>query len=126
MIFKLRTSNKTAGIFENIGMSTNLQPFALSKIAIALSIFCDKELEENDFNTDNDGLELNRQTITGDHDNLFRAVIIYGCRHSISEEEYFPKYLKAHLDRGAKLLDQEFRYNSKNFFNHLCELNEGI
>jgi len=58
MIFKLRTSNKTAGIFENIGMSTNLQPFALSKIAIALSIFCDKELEENDFNTDNDGLEL--------------------------------------------------------------------
>ena len=51
MIFKLKTSKKTMEIFEQVGQSTNLQPFSLSKIAIALSVASDKPLEENDFKT---------------------------------------------------------------------------
>ena len=38
---------------------------------------------------------------------------------------YFPKYLKAHLDRGAKLLKNEFKY-SRNFIDHLCKLEDSI
>ncbi|MFI3141563.1 MAG: DndE family protein [Clostridia bacterium] len=30
----------------------------------------------------------------------------------ISDDEYFQKYLKAHLDRGAQLLHSEFKYNN--------------
>lgn len=125
MIFKLKTAKKTMEIFEQIGQSTNLQPFSLSKIAIALSVASDKPLEDNDFKTNNEGLELNRQTITGDHDNLFKSVIIVELNKPITDEEYFPKYLKAHLDRGAIMLDSEFKY-SKNFLDHLCNLDKSI
>lgn len=125
MIFKLKTSKKTMEIFEMIGQKTNLQPFSLSKIAIALSIASDNPLSENDFNTNNEGLELNRQTITGDHDTLFKSLIIADLKQPITDEEYFPKYLKAHIDRGAILLESEFKY-SRNLLDHLCKLDESI
>ena len=112
-------------IFEVVGQSTNLQPFSLSKIAIALSVASDKPLVEDDFKTNNEGLELNRQTITGDHDTLFKSLIIAELKMPISDEDYFPKYLKAHLDRGAIMLESEFRY-SRNFLDHLCDLDSGI
>ena len=80
MIFKLRTSKETMEIFEEIGTSLHLQPYALCKIAIALSLRkC--EMDEQDFQTDNDGLELNRQTITGEYDELFKALIISYFKH---------------------------------------------
>lgn len=125
MIFKLKTSKKTIKIFEMIGQKTNLQPFSLSKIAIALSVASDNPLSENDFNTNNEGLELNRQTITGDHDTLFKSLIIADLKQPITDEEYFPKYLKAHIDRGAILLESEFKY-SRNLLDHLCKLDESI
>lgn len=125
MIFKLKTSKKSMEIFEQVGQRTNLQPFSLSKIAIALSIASNIPLIDEDFKTNNDGLELNRQTITGDHDVLFKSLIISELKKPISDEEYFPKYLKAHLDRGAILLDSEFKY-SRNFLDHLCKLDESI
>ena len=78
-----------------------------------------------DFNTDNDGLELSRQTIFGDHDLLFKSLIISREDRSINEEEYFPSVVKAHLDRGAKLLEDEKRY-TKDFYNHLCRLDMNI
>lgn len=125
MIFKLKTSKNTMEIFERIGNSTNLQPFALSKVAIALSIASSKPLNDKDFLTNNEGLELNRQTITGDHDALFKSLIYLEEKRNLTEDEYFPKYLKAHLDRGAKLLESEFKY-SKNFIDHLCKIEESI
>ena len=125
MIFKLKTSKQTMEIFEQVGQSTNLQPFSLSKIAIALSIASNEPLKDGDFKTNNEGLELNRQTITGDHDTLFKSLIIAELKIPISDEEYFPKYLKAHLDRGAVMLDSEFKY-SRNFLDHLCKLDESI
>ena len=75
--------------------------------------------------TDNSGLELSRQTIFGDHDLLFKSLIINTEKRSISEDEYFPVLVKAHLDRGAKLLEDEKRY-SKDFYNHLCNLDSNL
>ena len=57
MIFKLKTSKKTMEIFEQVGQSTNLQPFSLSKIAIALSVASDKPLDEADFKTNNENAQ---------------------------------------------------------------------
>ena len=125
MIFKLKTSKTTLEIFEEVGASVRLQPFALAKIAIALSIRDEKELSENDFKTNNDGLELNRQTITGEYDDVFKALIISRENKPLTDEEYFPLYLKAHLDRGAVMLESEFKY-SRNFLDHLCKLDESI
>ena len=111
MIFKIRTSKRTMELFEEISASEKLQPFALSKLAISLSLKSDEPLSEADFQTDNLGLELNRQTITGEYDLLYKCLIEMYENCHIDDDEYFQKYLKAHLDRGAKLLHSEFKYS---------------
>ena len=90
MIFKLKTSKKTQEIFEEIGKSTALKPYTLVKHAIAWSL--KEQGKITSFDSDTDGLELNRQTITGEY------------------EEYFPKYMKAHIDRGAILLESRYKH----------------
>ena len=124
MTHKLHTSKKTQDIFNYLNKTTGLQPFILSKLAIALSVRKGM-VERIDYETDNDGLELSRQTIFGDHDLLFKSLIINTENRLISEDEYFPSIVKAHLDRGAKLLEDEKRY-SKDFYNHLCQLDMNI
>ena len=124
MANKLRVSKKTQEIFSKVGTSNGLPPYALSKLAIALSIR-KGSLSEQDYGTDNEGQELNRQTIFGDHDLIFKCLIMMNAGQSLTEDEYFPKTVKAHLDRGAVLLDQEYRY-SNDLLSHLTKLHSSI
>ena len=124
MTNKLHTSLKTQEIFSSLGQSLSLQPFILSKLAIALSIR-KGALAPSDFETDNNGLELSRQVIFGDHDLLFRSLIVKNAGRAIREDDYFPDLVKAHLDRGAKLLEDEKRY-TKDFYNHMCRLDDNL
>lgn len=126
MIFKLKTSQETQKIFEEIGTVVHLQPFALCKLALALSLRNDEKLSDENFKSDSDGLELNRQTITGEYDDLFRALIVSHTKNKLNDEEYFPKYMKAHIDRGAKYLYSEYKYSNGNFYKHLTELDKGL
>lgn len=112
MIFKIKTSKKTLSLFEEIAASTNYAPFILAKLSISLSIKSEIPLQENDFATDTLGLELNRQTITGEWDALYKCLIEMFEGKYIEDDEYFQKYVKAHLDRGAKMLHSEFKYNN--------------
>lgn len=112
MVFKIRTSKKTMAIFEEIAASTNYAPFILSKLAISMSLKSKSPLKESDFKTDSYGLELNRQTITGEWDELYKGLVEMFEGHHLSDDEYFQKYLKAHLDRGARMIYSEFRYSS--------------
>ena len=121
MVFKIRTSKKTMAIFEEMAASTNYAPFILSKLAISLSIKSGTPLQDPDFKTDTFGLELNRQTITGEWDELYKGLVeMFEGRH-ISDDDYFQKYLKAHLDRGARLLYSEFKYNNDFLLSLLSE-----
>ena len=113
-------------IFEELGASIRLQPFALAKLALALSIRDETQLNDEDFRTDSEGLELNRQTITGEYDDLFKALIIYHTKRFLEDEEYFPKYMKAHLDRGASMLYNEYRYSGSRFYKHLVNLDDSL
>lgn len=124
MIYKLRTSKETMKIFESVGTSEGLQPFALAKIAIALSIHSGG-LDPADFKTNTEGLELNRQTIFGEYETLFKAVLVMEKKSSLPDEEFFPKLVKAHLDRGAKLLQNEVRYGM-HFYSNLLSLDNNI
>ena len=112
MVFKIRTSKKTMIMFEEMAASTNYAPFILSKLSISLSIKSEIPLEESDFKTDTYGLELNRQTITAEWDDLYKCLITMAEQRHIEDDEYFQKYIKAHLDRGAKMLYSEFKYNN--------------
>ena len=64
----------------------------------------------DDYHSDTDGLELNRQTITGEYDIYFKVLIEQAAGRQLSEDEYFPKYLKAHIDRGALILESRYKH----------------
>ena len=66
---------------------------------------------EEDFKSDTNGLELNRQTITAEWDQLYKCLIEMFEKRYLSDDEFFQKYIKAHLDRGARILYSEFKYN---------------
>lgn len=123
MIFRLRTSQKTMEIFDDLLKKTNLKPFALAKLAIALSL--QKEYATLRFDTNSNGLDLNKQTITGKYDVMYRCLIEQHCGRHLQEEEYFPRHVKAHIDRGAILLAEEYKY-AKDFLSHLANLEEAI
>ena len=124
MAFKLKTSKKTEEIFDRIEKSENMPWYTLVKLAMALSIRS-APLESSDFNSNTLGRELNRQTITGDADALYKCLMELRESRHLTDEEFFPKYVKAHIDRGAILLDQEQKYAS-NFLIHLSDLSNGI
>lgn len=125
MATRLKTSKKTEEIFAHIGQSLGLQPFALSKIAISLSLKYEKPFTEEELKTDSNGLELNRQTIVGEYDSLFTSLIAFKEKKELTDEQIFPMLYKAHIDRGAILLEREYRYNKK-FYSHLSNLQRGI
>ena len=125
MAFKLKTSKKSEEIFSRIEASENLPFYVTVKLAMAMSMRSEQPLIEKDFHTNTLGRELNRQTITGDADALYKCLMeLYENRH-LSDEEFFPDYVKAHIDRGALMLDREQKYG-EDFLVHLTELEKGI
>lgn len=125
MAFKLKTSKKTAEIFDRIESSEHLQCYTLVKLAIAISLRSDEPLKDSDFHTNTLGRELNRQTITGDADALYKCLMELHAHRHLTDEDFFPGFVKAHIDRGAIILDQEQRYGG-DFLVHLTELDKGI
>jgi DNA sulfur modification protein DndE len=113
MGFRLKTSKKTKEIFEEIGKSSNLKPFAISKIAVSLSLKDKTPIDEYE-NNDTNGLELQRSTVTGDLDLIFKALIEVNLGHNISDDEYYPHFMKLHMDRGAELLLNQYKYSGGN------------
>ncbi len=102
MIFRLKTSKQTQQIFEELERRTNFKPYTLVKHAIAWSVA--EKTSVKDFKSDSNGLDLNRQTITGDNEEYFKAVFELIEGRFLEEDEFFPQYVKAHIDRGSKLL----------------------
>ncbi|MDE6788277.1 MAG: DndE family protein [Ruminococcus sp.] len=102
MIFRLKTSKQTQEIFEELERRTNYKPYTLVKHAIAWSVA--ENTSVADFKSDSNGLDLNRQTITGDNEEYFKAMFELIEGRFLEEEEFFPQYVKAHIDRGSKLL----------------------
>ena len=125
MAFKIKTSKKTEEIISRLELSHNLPCYTLVKLAMALSLRSEKPLEEGDFKTNTLGRELNRQTITGDADVLYKCLMELYAKKHLSDEEFFPGHVKAHIDRGIILLEQEARYGD-DLLIHLTELEKGI
>ena len=124
MAFKLKTSKKTEEILTQIESRVNIPYATLVKLSLALSLR-QGPLSEEDFKTNNLGRELNRQTITGDSDPLYKCLFEVCANRHMSDEEYFPGAVKAHLDRGSILLQNELRYSGSDFLEHLSELEKG-
>lgn len=127
MGFRLKTSLETKEIFEELGSRMNLKPFALSKLAISMSL-TNNEPIENYKSLDNNGLELNRQTITAQYDLLFKTLIEQHAGKHLTDDEYFPTHAKLHIDRGAVMLKNRYNYSSnmEHFINQIIKENISI
>lgn len=121
MGFRLKTSKKTKELFEELGASANLKPFALSKIAVSMSLNHDIPIDEYE-SLDTNGLELQRSTVTGEFDDIFKALIEMNLGRHITDDEYYPHYMKLHMDRGAELLYNKYKYSGGNLEKFLTQL----
>ncbi|MFZ3172298.1 MAG: DndE family protein [Carboxydocellales bacterium] len=108
MQFRLKTSVKTMNILKDLQSCTNLTPNVLARLAISLSLG-DPDQVDN-FPTNTNGLEFNRHTLTGSHDLIYKSLIAQHCGRHLTDEEYFPYYIKLHLDRGVIKLFNEYKY----------------
>ena len=124
MAYKLKASQQTEEILTRLEASENLPWPTLAKLAISLSIR-QGPLMELELYTDNRGREVNRQTVTGEADVLYKCLMELQPDRFLPDEEYFPTYVKGHLDRGAELLEREKRY-ARDLLVHLTKLEEGI
>ena len=113
MGFRLKTSKKTKEIFEEVGSSSNLKPFALSKIAIALSLKDSISIDLFE-DTDTNGLELQRSTVTGDFDTTYKSLMEVNLNKHLTDDEYYPLYTKKHIDKGAEILKNLYKYSGGN------------
>ena len=113
MGFRLKTSKKTKDIFEEIGSSSNLKPFALSKIAIALSLKDSNSIDLYN-ETDTNGLELQRSTVTGEFDNVYKSLMEVNLNKHLTDDEYYPLYTKKHIDKGTEILQNLYKYSGGN------------
>ena len=127
MGFRLKTSLQTKEIFEELGNRMTLKPFALSKLAISMSL-TNNEPIENFKSVDNNGLELNRQTITAQYDLLFKTLIEQHAGKHLTDDEYFPTHAKLHIDRGAVMLKNRYSYSSnmEHFINQIVNQDSNI
>ena len=108
MIFRLKTSRKTQEIFKELENRTNYKAYTLVKHAIAWSLNENTSVEN--YESDSDGMDLNRQTITGDNEAYFKVLIEQVEGRHLPEDEFFPEYVKAHIDRGSELLLDMFNH----------------
>ena len=113
MGFRLKTSKNTKEIFEDMTASSNLKPFALSKIAVCMSLSNPEPIDNYPLK-DSNGLELQRSTVTGEFDELFKSLIEMNLGRHLNDDEYYPDYMKLHMDRGAELLLNAYKYSGRN------------
>ncbi|WP_059104436.1 DNA sulfur modification protein DndE [Shouchella shacheensis] len=122
MNFRLKTSSYAADKLKQLHSTTNLTPNILARMAISLSL--QQEGVPPEPKSGADGLEFNRNTLTGEYDYLFHTLIAQHTNRPVADEEYFPALFNAHLDRGIRLLAGEYQHagNHDKFLRNLMHL----
>lgn len=107
MNFRLKTSKLTGEQLVSLQASTGLTWNVLSRIAVALSL---KDASIPNPVVDKTGVDIHRNALTGENDYVIKALIKQHAKRNIKDEEYFPDLFNAHLERGIKSLDNEYKH----------------
>ncbi|MCR2805390.1 DNA sulfur modification protein DndE [Paenibacillus soyae] len=124
---RLRTSKKAEETLKTLQSLLHLQPNVLIRLAVAMSLNDGEAVDETE-NTDTSGLELNRATLTGDFDSVFKVLVTEHANRQLEDDEYFPRLFKAHMERGLDMLQDEYQYagNYGKFIMQLASLGEAV
>lgn len=81
------------------------------RIALGLSLKSKEDPRKvyNEKNNDHGGGSYQRITITGDYDELYRALLIEQLNKEIDDTELFPELFNAHISRGINALYDEYQ-----------------
>lgn len=84
---------------------------SVMRIAIGLSLKSkiDPRIEYPESENDHGGATYQRITITGDYDELYRALMIEHIQKEIEDKEIFPELLNSHITRGVNVLYDEYQ-----------------
>lgn len=84
---------------------------SVMRIAIGLSLKSktDPRIEYPESENDHGGATYQRITITGDYDELYKALLIEQLSNEIDEKDIFPELLNSHITRGVNVLYDEYQ-----------------
>lgn len=84
---------------------------SVMRIAIGLSLRSntDPRLEYPESENDHGGATYQRVTITGEYDELYRALLIDQIKNDIDEKDIFPELMNSHITRGINVLYDEYQ-----------------
>lgn len=84
---------------------------SVMRIAIGLSLKSktDPRIDYPEKDNDHGGATYQRATITGEYDELYRALIIEQIQVKIKDNELFPELYNSHISRGVELLYDEYQ-----------------
>jgi DNA sulfur modification protein DndE len=99
---KFRTSQQAEDTLRMLQKKTSLPFNLLCRIAWSRSLQAKHTLDLS--SPDITGKEFNRYSVTGEFDDVMKALTAEAAGRKLSEEEFVGEYLKAHVDRGLGLL----------------------
>ena len=84
---------------------------SVMRIAIGLSLKSktDPRIEYPESANDHGGATYQRITITGDYDELYRALMLEQLKKEIDDKEIFPELINSHISRGVNVLYDEYQ-----------------
>ncbi len=84
---------------------------SVMRIAIGLSLKSniDPRIDYPEKENDHGGATYQRTTITGEYDELYRALMIEQIKEKLNDNELFPELYNSHISRGVELLYDEYQ-----------------
>jgi len=107
MANKLKISTENSKQLEFLSNRLGLRRNIICRLAIGRSL--NEPASVSKYKpTDNAGTEFNRYTITGDLDDIYKALVIQHEKKRMTDDEYFAKFLRNHIERGVGILYTEY------------------
>ncbi len=124
MANKLKISTERSKQLEFLSTRLGLRRNIICRLAIGRSLIEPSSVSGYK-SKDSSGTEFNRYTLTGDLDDVYKALVIQHEKKRMSDEDFFAKYLRNHIERGIEILYEEYqKVNSPiEFIVRLVEIN---
>lgn len=127
MANKIKISTENSKQLDFLSTHLGLRRNIICRLAIGRSLIESTSVSKYEAE-DNFGIEFNRYTITGNLDDIYKALVIQHEKKIMTDYEYFAKYLRNHIERGVGILYIEYlKVNSPiEFIVYLTESNEAL
>jgi len=109
MQYVLKTSKYTTECLKQLQKSLPYTRNVIARLAVGLSLRIPEPVNPVSLDTTG-GFEIPRNVLTGEHDFIYKSLIAQHCKREITDEEYFPGLFQAHLERGIRILMNEYKH----------------